>query len=429
MTYKEAEAYINETPRFTTKNKPEHTREFLRRLGNPQEKFETIHVAGSNGKGSVCAMIHSALMEGKKKTGLFVSPHLVKITERFMIQGEPCSDEAFVSAFREVCKVIDEMGKDGLPHPTYFEMIFAIGMMIFEREEVEIAVIETGLGGRLDATNVLTKPLVTVITSISLEHTEYLGDTLEAIAGEKAGIMKEMVPVVFDAKHGEVSKVIFDRAKQLKAPSYPVYPGDIQIVGHDLESLTFCFDLNGHKNPVTVPFPAQYQAENGALAMQTCELLIQKGYLTYGEFEAGMKKTRWPGRMQQIEPKIYLDGAHNVDGISRLIQSVKSMGLGKVRLLFAMVKEKNYELAISRLSKELEYSKIVVTQIEGDRLLKTEVVADLFKENCNAEIIEEKDIRKAYEFIKEEQAEETIICTGSLYLVGEILRIKEEKDD
>ncbi|MGN0169550.1 MAG: bifunctional folylpolyglutamate synthase/dihydrofolate synthase [Lachnospiraceae bacterium] len=429
MTYREAEEYINETPKFTTKNKPEHTRELLRRLGNPQESFQTIHVAGSNGKGSVCAMINSALMESGKRCGLFTSPHLVCLTERFQINGKNCSEESFLRAFDQVMDVIGNMRDEGLPHPTFFEMLFAIGMKVFANEGVEIAVIETGLGGRLDATNILSKPLVCIITSISLEHTEYLGDTLDKIAAEKAGIIKYGVPVVFDAIQKEVADVIFQKAKELLAPVYPVYPGDIQIVEKTPDSISFCFDLNGHHAPVTLPFVADYQAENGALAMQACELLIRQGIFSFTQFKEGMRKTKWPGRMQLLEPGVYLDGAHNVDGITQFIHTVSHMGKQGRRLLFAMVKEKDYEQSIMRLSKELSFSRIVVTQIEGERMLPASVMAELFAKYSRAEIVVEPQIDKAYEKVKESRGEETVFCTGSLYLIGEIIRMKEEEND
>lgn len=429
MTYKEAESYINETPKFTTKNKPEHTRELMRRLGDPQEGFQTIHVAGSNGKGSVCAMIASALTESGKRCGLFTSPHLVDLTERFQINGDNCSEESFLQAFDQVMQVITEMKEEGMPHPTFFEMLFAIGMKVFANEKVEIAVLETGLGGRLDATNVVRKPLVCVITSISLEHTEYLGDTLGKIAEEKAGIIKYGVPVVFDAKHKEVADVIFKKAESLLAPVYPVYPGDIQLVEKTSDTISFCFDLNGHKRPVTLPFVAEYQAENGALAMQACELLMQQGLLSLSQFMTGVRKTKWPGRMQRLEEGVYLDGAHNVDGITQFIHTASRMGKHGRRLLFAMVKEKDYEQSIMRLCKELSFTKIVVTQIEGGRLLPASIMAELFSKYSDAEVVVEEDIKKAYEKVKETRGGETVFCTGSLYLIGEIIRIKEESND
>ena len=229
-TYEEMLQEILEIPKFTTKNPLTHTKEFLKRLGNPQEQFKVIHVAGSNGKGSVCAWIAGVLGKSGKHTGLFVSPHLVDIEERFVTDGKPCAREEFMQAAQTVHEIAEQMQGEGIPHPTFFEYIFAVGMVIFRNKGVEYAVLETGLGGRLDATNVITHPLLTVITSISLEHTEILGDTIEKIAGEKAGIIKPGVPVVYDASKDEAAKVIEERAEQLKCRMLPIFPEKIKIL-------------------------------------------------------------------------------------------------------------------------------------------------------------------------------------------------------
>ena len=189
MDYTEAVAYIEETPKFTKKNKPENTWELIERIGHPERRMKVIHVAGTNGKGSVCAFLSSILTHAGYRTGLFTSPHLVNITERFQINGEEVSQECFTWAFEEVKRAVDAMIADGYAHPAYFELLFAAGLLIFQREQVEYLVLETGLGGRLDATNLVEHPIATVLTTISLDHMEYLGDTVANIAGEKAGII------------------------------------------------------------------------------------------------------------------------------------------------------------------------------------------------------------------------------------------------
>ena len=206
MNYTEAVDYILNVPKFTTKNKPEHTRELLKRLGHPDRGMKVIHVAGTNGKGSVCAFLSEMLVLAGKRTALFTSPHLVRINERFQINQVPISDELFLESYLEVQAKIDEMVEEGLPHATYFELLYATAMVAFQKERAEYVVLETGLGGRLDATNTIEHPLATVITSISLDHTEILGDTIEEIAVEKAGIIKEGVPVIYDGRNKEAEK-------------------------------------------------------------------------------------------------------------------------------------------------------------------------------------------------------------------------------
>ena len=190
-TYEEANAYIAEVPKFTKTNEPSNTVELLDRLGHPEEAFKVIHVAGTNGKGSVCAFLEGMLRAAGYRTGLFTSPHLVRINERFQIDRQEISDERFTGAFNVVKEAIDQMVAEGFHHPTYFEILFAVGMVAFREEKIECLVMETGLGGRLDATNTVAHPVCCVITSISLDHTAVLGDTVEQIAGEKAGIIKE----------------------------------------------------------------------------------------------------------------------------------------------------------------------------------------------------------------------------------------------
>ena len=220
LNYKEIVDYIEEIPKFTTKNPLDHTKELLARLGNPQNQQKVIHVAGTNGKGSVCAYLDSMLRAGGYCVGLFTSPHLVKINERFKINGQMISDDTFVQAFEQIKRIIDEAVAEGLDHPSYFETLFLMGMVIFQKAGVDYVVLETGLGGRLDATNTVDQPLACIITSISLDHVEYLGDTIEKIAGEKAGIIKPKVPVIYDGHNAEAARVIKARAKALDSPSY-----------------------------------------------------------------------------------------------------------------------------------------------------------------------------------------------------------------
>ena len=220
MNYREIVDYIEEIPKFTSKNPLDHTKALLKCLGDPQNQMQVIHVAGTNGKGSVCAYLDSMLRAGGYKVGLFTSPHLVKINERFKINGEMISDERFVKAFEEVQKIIKKAQEDGLDHPSYFETLFLMGMVVFKEADVDYVVLETGLGGRLDATNTVDHPLACIITSISLDHVEYLGDTIGKIAGEKAGIIKPQVPVIYDGHQPEASEVIEKRANELGSPAF-----------------------------------------------------------------------------------------------------------------------------------------------------------------------------------------------------------------
>ena len=215
FTYEEAAAYIEEIPKFTKKHTLEHTKMFLKRLGNPAADRKIVHVAGTNGKGSVCAYLQAILMAEGKRTGFFTSPHLVSVNERIRVDNIQIDNETFLKVFRKVLKIVRQMVEDGIEHPSYFEFLFGMGMTAFAETDVEYIILETGLGGRLDATNAIDNPALAIITSISLDHTAILGDTIEKIAGEKAGIIKPGVPVFFDGSSKKAAEVIKAKASEL----------------------------------------------------------------------------------------------------------------------------------------------------------------------------------------------------------------------
>lgn len=443
LTYEETVDYILNIPKFTKKNEPDHTREFLRRLSDPQERFPVVHVAGSNGKGSVCAFLNSVLMKSGVHVGLFTSPHLVDIRERFLLDGKPCSKEQFLAAEQVVHETVDRMREDGLAHPTFFEYIFAIGMVLFSREEVACAILETGLGGRLDATNVVRHPLLTIITSISLEHTEILGDTIAAIAGEKAGIIKPGVPVIFDGSEPEASAVIAGVAAGQHAPMEEILPDNIKILLNDGKSIDFSLESGYDVNKVRIPFPAEYQTRNGALALAAANRLKAVLPITDQGIREGFRTARWPGRMEEIEADVYLDGAHNVSGVKAFLEAVKHVTKGPSILLFSMVKEKNYSEAIRLLREEGDWDEIILTKIsDNQRALETAELLRCFQEEscgamteaapgqlfytdkkeCRLLTIEEPE--QAYaRALADRKPGQKLFCTGSLYLVGELKKI------
>ena len=219
MRYEEAVKYILDIPKFTKKNDGDHTRKFLEYLGNPQEGLKVLHVAGTNGKGSVCAYLDGMLRSEGKRTGLFTSPHLVKINERIVLDGEEIPDDRFCEVFERTLTAVKKMEGEGLAHPTFFEFLFGMAMLAFAEGGMEYAVLETGLGGRLDATNAVEQPLVSIITSIGMDHMEYLGDTIGEIASEKAGIIKSGVPVFYAQTSEESDEVIRRKAEELQKKS------------------------------------------------------------------------------------------------------------------------------------------------------------------------------------------------------------------
>lgn len=428
-TYEEIVEAIDEIPKFTTKHPLAHTKGFLERLGNPQEQFKVIHVAGSNGKGSVCAWLAGILKRSGKRTGLFTSPHLVDIEERFVIDDSQCTRQDFIRAAEKVQSVVEQMEQEGIPHPSYFEFLFAVGMVIFQAKNVEYAVLETGLGGRLDATNIIEHPVLMVITSISLEHTDILGDTIEKIAGEKAGILKPGVPVIYDAGNKAAAEVIRERARQLQCPEFPVYPEKIKILLNTGKKIDFSYESQYDVTEVQIPFGAPYQARNASVALEAAEWLRAMGEVTDSAIRQGMSQIRWKGRMQEVSEDIYFDGAHNADGIRCFLQAVKEISKGPAILLFSMVKEKDYSSAVRQLLTEGSWEQIFITRISDIRGISCERMKQTFEEemhnlNQNIQITAIEDVREAFaEAVKAKQRGQKLFCAGSLYLVGELEQI------
>lgn len=425
MTYQEAVDYIEETPKFTKKNTLENTKAILRCLGNPQEKMKILHVAGTNGKGSVCSFLASILKAAGKHTGLFISPHLVEINERFVVDEEQVGDDEFLEAFHIVMDCIGQIQKEGYAHPTYFEILFLIGMVLFEKAGVEYLVMETGLGGRLDATNSVAHPVVTVITSISLDHTEYLGDTIRQIAGEKAGILKEGVPVVYDAADPIVDEVVRERAKSLHAPLFAVRPEMYKISRMTNKRIDFSLD-SGYYDYIelSISSVAEYQVRNAAEAVTAIMALNDRETFTEDTIRRGIEAMRWQGRMETVLPGVVIDGAHNKAGVKEFVKTARRLEKEySVTLLFAAVGDKDYHSMIQTISQELCLERVIVTEVGGYRSVDAQVPARLFREYGIESVEAFPDVEEAFARALEEKGDGILFCVGSLYLVGSIKRI------
>lgn len=422
MNYTEAVDYIETIPKFTVKHPPEHTRELLSRLGNPQEGIKIIHVAGTNGKGSVCAYLNAMLLAGGKKTGLFTSPHLVRINERFQINGEDVSDEQFLNAFLKVEKAAKEYEAEGEGHPSYFETLFLMGMLIFKEAGVEYLVMETGLGGRLDATNVVEKPLACIITSISRDHTEYLGDTLEAIAGEKAGIIKAGVPVIYDASQPGPASVIAAKAKEMGSPAWPMEPSFYEMKTQSREGITFTFAYpGGEKAELAIPYVAKYQMMNASLAFYMMHILQDVHDIPKNVLAEGLSKIKWPCRMEMAAPGVIIDGAHNEDGIAQFVSTAGYFAKeNEITILFTAVADKHYHEMIGEICEGIHSSHVVATQIDGSRVVPAEVLAEDFRKAGCTDVCAEPEIGAAYEKALGKKGSGMLFCVGSLYLAGEL---------
>ncbi len=423
MNYEEAVAYIDETPKFTKKNSLDHTKECLRRLGNPQNKFKVIHVAGTNGKGSTCAFLTSILREAGYSCGLFTSPHLVEINERFQINEINIDNDTFLKAFEKVKALSDELVAEGSYHPTYFEMLFLMGMLIFAEAGVDYVALETGLGGRLDATTAVENPVACVITSISLDHMQYLGDTVAKIAEEKAGIIVSGVPVIYDGNDPDAAAVIRAKAEELGSPAYEVRKSDTEIIRNTSSGIDFSFQNEYYGDTFfSIPFIAKYQVMNSALALKTMEVLKNVLPVSKEKVREGISGTRWQGRMETVLPGVIVDGAHNEDGVEKFVETAEHFQKEyPLTLLFSAVDDKDYTDMIRTICDRITFRHVVVTSVGGYREVPAERFAKLFEE-AGAEAVEaaentEAAFARALE-IKEDDG--MLFCVGSLYLVGEI---------
>ena len=423
MNFEEAVAYIDETPKFTKKNSLDHTKECLRRLGSPQENFRVIHVAGTNGKGSTCAFLTSIMREAGYSCGLFTSPHLVDIKERFQINEVMIDNGAFLQAFQKVKALSDELVAEGSYHPTYFEMLFLMGMVIFAEAGVDYVILETGLGGRLDATSAVENPLACVITSISLDHMQYLGDTVEKIAGEKAGIIVPGVPVIYDGNHPGAAKVIRKTAMEQNSPFFEMKREDTQILRNTQAGIDFSIKSEYYENMIfSIPFIAKYQVMNASLALKTIEVLQNILPVSKEAVFAGMARTKWQGRMETVLPGVILDVAHNEDGVEKFVETAAHFQEEyPLTLLFSAVDDKDYRDMIKTICGTIRFCHVVVTQVGGYRMVPVNELAEIFRENGCRDVEAIEEIPRAFFRALEQKGEQGMLfCVGSLYLVGEI---------
>ena len=393
----------------------ERIRKLLDRLGNPQDEYKVIHVGGTNGKGSVCRIISSILLEGGYSVGLYTSPHLVHLRERFVINGEEVKDDELL----DVLKVVLDHARRLDEKPTFFEISTATAFELFRRKEVEFAVVEVGMGGRYDATNVVS-PLVSVITNVTKDHPEYLGDSIEDIAMEKAGIIKEGVPVVTSST-GKALDVIRREARRKKAEII-LGNGRWRRVSSGLNGQSFVVHGILRDYDLETPLLGRFQGENIALSVLAVEKLQMMGvFLPDGSIERGVKNVNNPGRMELIPgtPRILLDGAHNVGAVRALIESLEDFSYKDLIFILGILRDKDVEGIIKEISPLARY--IIATRPRNERACEPEEIVNIVKKlGLDCEVCSTENVKQAILKAKEISKPDDLICvTGSLYTVGE----------
>jgi dihydrofolate synthase/folylpolyglutamate synthase len=391
----------------------ERITQVLEALDRPQDRLRFVHVAGTNGKGSTCAMIASALQAAGRRTGLFTSPHLAEPTERIRIDGRPISAGRFANAFERVHTSVEQLLADGAIdlHTTYFETVTAMALVVFAEEAVDTVVLEVGLGGRLDATNVVT-PELCVITPVDFDHEAFLGRSLEAIAGEKAGILKAGVAAVFARQRAEAAAVLNLRAEQLCISVARTAGWSIEDLELDAHGSRFL--LSGELDlQIVCPLAGEHQVENAA----TASVALTRLGISAPEIIAGLAQTRWPGRLEHVSehPEIILDGAHNPAGARALAAYIARFYAGRrVRLIYGAMRDK----AIDEIGGILfpHAQEVILTAPRQARALAPESIRQV-AEHPNLRTA--ANLREALGMVKDATAEDVIFITGSLFLVAE----------
>lgn len=421
-TYEEAVDFIFNIPKFTSKNEPEKTKAFLRRLGDLSKTVPCIHVAGTNGKGSVSAFVKSGLNANGYKVGMFVSPHLVDVRERFTVDGRMISKTEFLNVanyiYDETVGMRTEHGFTDY-HPTFFEYLFFMAVVWFNSVKPDFVVLETGLGGRLDATNSISAPKVAIITEIGLDHMEYLGNTKELIAGEKAGIIKPGVPVVFADREKSVSDVIVSTAKKLGSPYYGVSKQNIKNCERSFETIDFSmYTRYDELTDFSLNTMASYQVENAMLAYEgiaflkeTCDRKIDLNAVN-----KGFLNMVWPGRMERIADALIVDGAHNEDGIKAFLESVAGDGATRRSLLYSAVSDKQIETVVSYIMESKLFTKIYICHLDSYRAADKERMVSAFR---GYDTVWCDTTEEAISKMMQDDSELKYVA-GSLYLVGEV---------
>ena len=424
MNFKDAVDWLYSFQKFGMKLGLERIVYISDKLDNPQKKYKIVHVAGTNGKGSVCKFLESVLVENNYTVGVYTSPHLQRITERVTVNNKEIPEEELVSIIEKVKPIVEEMVNEN-NNPTFFEVFTAVAFEYFKDKKVDFALIEVGLGGRFDATNIVD-PVVSVITNVTLEHQDVLGDTVEKIAFEKAGIIKNNAPVVTAAK-GKAVKVIEEIAGEKNTEILRITDSSWKKIKNIDSRHEFRINSFLDAYSVNTSLYGKHQGENIALAVSVVELLNKNGFkVSKKSIIKGVEKTLYPGRMEIVSynPNILLDGAHNIAGMNALSYSLENdFDFEKLIIVLGILSDKNIEEMLPAIVSLADI--IIVTRSNNSRAcdpvkLKDMVVRSGFKKK----VIVEDQIKNAIDYAKNISTENDMICvTGSLFTVGEARNI------
>lgn len=418
MTYNEAIDYIHSVSNFFCKPGLERIKVLCDALGNPQDSLKFVHVAGTNGKGSFCAMLSNVLKEAGYKIGTYTSPYILRFNERIMVSGEPIADNELAN----ICETVKNACETMQDKPTEFEVITAIGFEYFKRQNCDIVILECGLGGRFDATNIINTPLLSVITGIDFDHQNFLGNTIKQIAYEKAGIIKSNVPCLWCGDNKEAFEVISNEAKNNNSDLIICDHSEIVIKKATLEGTVFNF--KEYEN-VFLPLISLYQPNNAVNVLYAVKQLLNSGFeISYENVLNGLKNTVWHARFEVINknPLIIFDGGHNKQGVSEAVKSIKYYFKDtKVNVLTGVMSDKDYNFIAKEISSIAK--KVYCITPNNPRALNAHNYADIFNNN-NVEALPFENIFDALKTAMNDciNGGNSLICLGSLYMYSDIIK-------
>ena len=419
MTYEQALEYIHGVSNFFCKPGLDRIRELCHGLGNPQSSLKFIHVSGTNGKGSVCSMTDSVLRAAGYKVGLFTSPFVKEFNERMRINGENIPNDTLARLTKRVKAVAEKMTDS----PTEFELICAIGLEYFKEEGCDVVVFEVGMGGRLDATNIIPPPLLSIITGIAIDHTAFLGDTIEKIAGEKAGIIKRNSPVIFGGNNKTAEAVIATESDNMQSILYKPDITSLKIIYSDLDGTVFDYK---DKKGLKIGLLGSYQPGNAAIVIEAVDILNSLGYkIDENSLRQGLAQAMWPARFEIIgrDPTVIFDGAHNPQGIDAAVSSIKRyFGEKRVVIVSGVLRDKDYLQIAESLSTVA--ARVFTITPNNPRALSGEEYAKVI-ERFGVSAIPCKSVEEAIRLGKAAASDThtALCCLGSLYTYCEVINI------
>ncbi len=426
-TYPETMDFIKNLTKFGINLGLGRIQSLLERMGNPHHNLRIIHVGGTNGKGSTTAMLQSILQQAGYEAGMFISPHLHDYRERISINGELISETEIIRGIEKMRPILEEMVKAGEEHPTEFEVSTALALYYFAQREPNFVILEVGLGGEIDSTNVVT-PLITVLTPIGMDHMDYLGETIEEITRVKAGIIKDSVPVITSVNRAQSLKIIEEYAKKSKTTLIKVGQ-DVHwqtAAGHGVNTFSY-YGLNTDYLNLEVALYGEHQFQNASTALAVCEIL-QAHYGTAIPEKAireGLRRVHWPGRLELLthEPKILLDGAHNADGMAALVKALNEYAEGPLRrerliLCLGMLQDKEIQKAVELIAPLAD--ELIITKPDSPRAGNWKLLgqyAEKYLDSANIHYVEDP-VQAAEDGLKRLNPGDLFCITGSLYMIA-----------